>query len=805
MAVETGEVSNILTTTADVSGTVIDVGEGATQHGHCYGTSTGPLISGTKTALGVAVKGDFTSSLTGLEPETEYYVRAYCSLGGEAVYGSEISFTTKSAAPPEVTTTSITSITKTTAVGGGNVTSEGGTPVTARGVCWSLATITSITNNKTTDGEGTGIFTSDITGLTPGTNYYVRAYATNSGGTKLGNEVTFTTTPDTPVPPIVTTASVDSVTSNSAVCGGNVTNEGSSSVTARGVCWSTTVNPTIINSKTINGTGTGIFKSKLADLLPGITYYVRAYANNSAGTGYGNELQFNTLCTAPSAVTDVASGVGSATATLNGTVNANNSSTTVIFEYGLNTSYGSTITATQSPVTGSSNTAVSVTLSNLSAVTVYHYRVKATNCNPSSTYGTDQTFSTLCTLPTVAVSAATSVGSTSAVLNSAVNANGTGCTTTVTFEYGTTTLYGTSISASPSSVTGTSSTNVSATLSNLNPGTQYYYRVKAVNSGGTTCSPDGNYFTTTCPSPSAITNTAGNIENTSATLYGTVNANNCSTIVTFEYGLNTSYGSTVTAAQSPLTGSSSTSISADILGLLSGKTYHYSVKAVNSGGTVYGADATLNTTVKDKDGNTYNTVTIGSQTWMKENLKTTKLRDGTSLPNVTDINTWINLTTPAYCWYNNDPGSYKSVYGALYNWYSVNTALLCPSGWHVPTDAEWHSLIIYLDPDAILGTTESTIAGGKLKEAGLAHWYEPNGGATNSTDFTALPGGGLVRSGIIPIYSFSGLTLNGFWWVSGEYNATQGYDRLINCMEASIYRHYGRPKVDGLSVRCIRD
>src|SRR4030043_1876633 len=115
MLVETGDASNISTTTADVSGTVIDIGEGATQHGHCYGTETGPSISGTKTSLGTAIKGDFTSSLTELDPETKYYIRAYCSLGAEAVYGSEISFTTASAALPKLMTTTITSITKTSA------------------------------------------------------------------------------------------------------------------------------------------------------------------------------------------------------------------------------------------------------------------------------------------------------------------------------------------------------------------------------------------------------------------------------------------------------------------------------------------------------------------------------------------------------------------------------------------------------------------------------------------------------------------------------------------------------------------
>src|SRR4030042_1198560 len=156
MAVETGEVSNISVTTASVSGTIIDVGEGATQHGHCYGTSSNPKTSGSKTSLGVAAAGDFTSNLTGLQPSTKYYVRAYTSLGGEAAYGSEITFTTASAARAELTTTAMTSITKNSAVSGGNVTSEGGTPVTEKGVCWSTTTGPTTSNSKTPDGSASG-------------------------------------------------------------------------------------------------------------------------------------------------------------------------------------------------------------------------------------------------------------------------------------------------------------------------------------------------------------------------------------------------------------------------------------------------------------------------------------------------------------------------------------------------------------------------------------------------------------------------------------------------------------------------
>ena len=133
------------------------------------------------------------------------------------------------------------------------------------------------------------------------------------------------------------------------------------------------------------------------------------------------------------------------------------------------------------------------------------------------------------------------------------------------------------------------------------------------------------------------------------------------------------------------------------------------------------------------DGNTYNTIMIGTQTWMKENLKTTTFNDGTSIPLETDATKWAALTSSGYCYYNNDEATYKDTYGVLYNWYTVNTGKLCPSGWHIPIEADWTNLTTFLGGE--------NGAGGKLKESGTSHWINPNSGATNETKFTALPGG----------------------------------------------------------------
>lgn len=203
--------------------------------------------------------------------------------------------------PPTVAaTTTVTSIGPTTATSGGNVTSDSGNAVTARGVCWGTTSGPTIAlATKTTNGTGTGIFTSNLTDLIGSTLYYVRAYATNGGGTTYGTEVSFTTTAN-PLPTLAATSAASAILSTTATSGGNVTNEGTSAVTAKGVCWSTSTAPTIaLTTKTNDGTGAGSFTSSLTGLSASTLYYVRAYATNASGTSYGTQVSFTT--TAPAA------------------------------------------------------------------------------------------------------------------------------------------------------------------------------------------------------------------------------------------------------------------------------------------------------------------------------------------------------------------------------------------------------------------------------------------------------------------------------------------------------------------------
>ena len=197
---------------------------------------------------------------------------------------------------PIITTSAATNISYTTATCGGNVTDDGGQTVTARGVCYSTSQNPTISNSKKQSGSGTGSFTCNLTGLSDGTTYYVRAYATNSKGTSYGPQVSFKTTAYGK--PAVTTSSVSNRTTTTATCGGNVIADGGQTVTARGICYSTSQNPTISNSKVQSGSGKGAFTCALTNLIEGETYYVRAYATNSRGTSYGSQVSFTTISTA---------------------------------------------------------------------------------------------------------------------------------------------------------------------------------------------------------------------------------------------------------------------------------------------------------------------------------------------------------------------------------------------------------------------------------------------------------------------------------------------------------------------------
>ncbi len=202
----------------------------------------------------------------------------------------------------------------------------------------------------------------------------------------------------------------------------------------------------------------------------------------------------------------------------------------------------------------------------------------------------------------------------------------------------------------------------------------------------------------------------------------------------------------------------------------------------------------LGTKVQDVDGNSYNTTKIGLQRWMAQNLRTTKYNDGTPISLVSNSTAWSNLTTPGYCYFDNDPGEYSVPLGAIYNYYVVadtSSLNVCPEGWHVPTDAEWTTLTTYLGGESV--------AGGKMKETGTFYWNSPNVGATNETDFLGRPGGSRNGNG-----TFVNIGNYGSLWSSTENNTTSAWNRHLYYNDDNVNRGNGN-KRRGFSVRCLRD
>lgn len=207
--------------------------------------------------------------------------------------------------------------------------------------------------------------------------------------------------------------------------------------------------------------------------------------------------------------------------------------------------------------------------------------------------------------------------------------------------------------------------------------------------------------------------------------------------------------------------------------------------------------------VTDINGNSYRTVKVGTQCWLRQNLRTTRFANGTPVPVVSNNSIWISLFTPGMCWYNNDSVSYDSLYGALYNWYSIWGGNLCPSGWHIPEDNEWQVLEISLGmtpSDAILTGYRGTGQGNKLKESGTSVWAPPNSGADNSSGFSGLPAGKRSDGG----GDFSGMGNFGYWWTSSGYLSDFIWYRILSCDETGVFRGYHN-KGHGYSVRCIRN
>ncbi len=379
--------------------------------------------------------------------------------------------------------------------------------------------------------------------------------------------------------PTIVTDDATAITSSAATLNGTVTAANESVATSFDWGLTNAYGSNIVAAPTpITGNTATAMSASLASLEPNQTYHFRAKGVYNATNGYGADKTFTTTAIAPTVVTLAATSVTATGATINGTVNANNASTTATFEYGLTTSYGTSVNATPNTVTGYSATSVTYSLIGLTPNTTYHFRVKGVNGTGTSN-GLDLTFTTSSIAPTVVTNAASAITTTTATLNGSVNANNSG-NATVTFEWGLTTAYGNVATATPSPVTGNSATSVSAGITGLTTNTTYHFRVKAVNSTGTSYGSDMS-FLSGCPVPAA----AGTITGPAAVCQGATGVNfsvpAIANATTYNWTLPT--GATITA------GSGTNSI-----------TVSFSTSAVSGNVTVAGANACASGTSSSK-------------------------------------------------------------------------------------------------------------------------------------------------------------------------------------------------------------
>jgi uncharacterized protein (TIGR02145 family) len=365
----------------------------------------------------------------------------------------------------------------------------------------------------------------------------------------------------------------------------------------------------------------------------------------------------------------------------------------------------------------------------------------------------------------------------------------------------------------------------------LTPSTTYTYRVYAYNAVGNSLTYTNEVTLTTTvllTLPTLTTTAASSITQTAASSGGNISSAGGAAITTRGVCWSTSANPTIALTTKTTDGTGIGAFTSNLTGLSANTTYYVRAYATNSQGTAYGNEISFTTlqnstainvpgpNVTDIDGYVYQSVTNCGLTFTKQNLNVSKYSDGTPIPQVTDPTQWTNLTTGAWCYYNNDPAN-NVTYGKLYNWYAVagiydaasaaNPALrkkLAPTGWHIPSDVEWSNLINCLDPNADGGTNNNNIAGGKMKstgaiQAGTGLWQSPNTDATNASGFTGLPAGTRFLNG-----SFSGIGNYGYFWSSSVYFSTGAWFRFLSYADGNAVRNF-TDNYKGVSVRCIKD
>jgi len=341
-------------------------------------------------------------------------------------------------------------------------------------------------------------------------------------------------------------------------------------------------------------------------------------------------------------------------------------------------------------------------------------------------------------------------------------------------------------------------------INGLTPNTTYHVRAYATNAVGTAYGGDSVFTTLPILLPTLTTSSVLYILNTTAICGGDVTFDGNTEITERGICWSTSANPTIDLATKTIDGAGTGVFTSNITGLTANTTYYVRAYATNSLGTSYGTQVSF--TTSNYSFVNLPSVTIGTQIWTTKNLDVAKYRNGDPIPQVTDNTQWQNLTTGAWCWYNNDSVTYAATYGRLYNCYAVNDPRgLAPQGWHVPSDAEWNKLVKSIDFSAdttCQNCSQSAIAGGAMKETGTSHWTTPNTGATNTSGFTGLPGGYRLTNG-----TFGDIGINGVWWSTLDINISDasGRDLLYNISDLKKLSSNFYVKSYAFSVRLVRD
>ncbi len=800
--VTTSPYNDLLATTVTCGGNVLsDGGMEITSRGICWSDiNPTPTIYNNVVEAGAGT-GEFTVMITGLTSATTYHVRAYATNGLGTTYGEAVTFTTIVPVLPTVTTSPVTDILPYTAAFHGEVVSNGGAMLEARGFCYGTSHNPTIEGDHTEDGTAPGIFESTVTTLQPTTTYYVRAYATNLLGTVYGEETSFTSST---TPPGVSTSEVTDITQTSASCGGAVTYAGGAAVTAKGLCYGTSENPTTDDNTVAGGTGIGAFNGELTGLISNTTYYVRAYATNSVGTNYGEQQTFTTLpYLTPTVEAVEPTDISYYSFTCGG--NVTDSGTYTVTARGL--CWATTPEPTVSNpyiALGTGTGYFSHTFTELTPNTTYYVRAYAVN-SVGIAYSEQMEVTTLAnTAPMVVTESASVLG----VCQGNVTSDGGLEVTERGFCYSTyqnPTIYDNYI------VAGSGTGTYTATLPDLVIGTTYYVKAYATNDLGTTYGEQISF--THYVLPTVTTSAISNNVAPSATSGGNVTNDGGATVTARGVCWSTSHNPTISSSKTT-DGTGMGSFISSITGLTLGTTYYVRAYATNSVGTSYGSEVSFTadcpSLLTDYDGNSYNIIRLGSQCWMKENLRTTKYADGTS------ISQGSSTSTTGYWYYPNNSSSNKTTYGLLYNWKAVmrNSSSssanpsgvqgICPTGWHVPSDAEWTQLTDYVSSQSQYQCNSNSTNIGKAL-AGTTGWNSSTttcavGNApsqNNSTGFSALPAG--VYDG-----TYYGFGSYAYFWSATEGDSSSAWRRNLYYDTAGVYRGYTNKRY-GYSVRCLRD